>query len=153
MSMEKNQKVLLIALVVFAVSFFLPAIWIPNATPRTLQGYWCAYRTLVSPWTAEGLNDLTKEPVQFFSVLFSGWINPLFLISLVLLQRENSRKLGRTLRVAVLCFMPACWIVFVQDGVYPFVGYFIWTAGIIVALFSSGKGSPQRVRQIQAAAA
>ncbi|HET9838895.1 MAG TPA: hypothetical protein VFR84_11715 [Candidatus Angelobacter sp.] len=149
--MEKSQTVLLIALIVFIISFFLPAIWLPHATPRTLQGYWCAYNTLVSPWTAEGLNDLTREPVQYFSVLLSGWINPLFLIALFLIYRGI--KLGRALRIVVLCLMPACWIVFVQDGVYPFVGYFIWTAAIIVAMFSSASGSLRRDRQIQAAAA
>jgi len=151
--MERSQKILLVALIVFAVSFVLPAIWVPHASPSTLQGYWCAYNTLVSPWSAEALNDLAKEPVQYFSVLFSGWINPLFLIALLFLNRENSRKLGRTLRTVVLCLMPACWIVFIQDGVYPFIGYFIWTAAIIVALFSSASGSLQRDRQSQAVAA
>jgi hypothetical protein len=153
MSMERSQKVLVVALIVFLISFVLPAIWVPHVTPATLQGYWCAYNTLVFPWSAEGLNGLGKEPVQFFSILFSGWINPLFLIALLLLRRENTRKLGRTLRAVVLCLMPACWIVFLENGVYPFIGYFIWTAAIIVALFSSGKGSLQRDRQIQAAAA
>ncbi|HLZ24452.1 MAG TPA: hypothetical protein VKQ30_20245 [Ktedonobacterales bacterium] len=151
MPMGKTRTILLIALIVFVISFLLPAIWLPNATPRTLQGYWCAYNTLVSPWTADGLKDLPREPVQYFSVLLSGWINPLFLITLFLLYR--GKKLGGALRIAVLCLMPACWVVFVQDGVYPFIGYFLWTAAIIVALFSSAWSSLERDRQIQAAAA
>ncbi len=153
MPMEKSRKVLLLALSIFVVSFLLPAIWVPHATPATLPGYWCAYQTLVSPWRTDGLTDLPREPVQYFSMLLSGWINPLFLITLPLLRRGKTPKLARRLRIAVLCLMPACWVVFVQDGVFPFIGYFLWTAAIIVALFFSASGNLQRDRQIQAAAA
>lgn len=137
MSMQKSEKVLLGALIVFLISFFLPAIWIPHVTPHTATGYWCAWVTLVSPWTADGLRDLPTAPTKYFSILLSGWINPLFLISMVLSRRESTRRLSRTLRTVALCLMPACWIVFYTQGVYPFVAYFIWTAAMIVALFSA----------------
>jgi hypothetical protein len=136
MSMEKGEKVLLIALLIFAASFFLPAIWIPHVTSHTTTGYWCAYVTLVSPWTADGLKDLTSAPLQYFAILLSGWINPLFLIGMLLSRREKTRKLSRILRTVVLCLFPACWIVFATEHVYPFVAYFIWTAAMITALFS-----------------
>jgi len=136
MSMEKSEKVLLLALVIFAVSFFLPAIWIPHVTPHTETGYWCAYVTLVSPWTHDGVRDLRAEPVQYFATLLSGWINPLFLIGMIFSRRENTRKLSRLLRTVVLCLFPACWIVFGTEHVYPFIAYFIWTAAMITALFS-----------------
>ena len=137
MSMQKSEKVLLGALIVFSVSFFLPAIWIPHVTLHTATGYWCAYVTLISPWTADGLKDLPTAPVKYFSILLSGWINPLFLISTVLSRREGARRLSRTLRTVALFLMPACWIVFFTQNVYPFVGYFIWTTAIIAALFST----------------
>lgn len=137
MSIQRSEKVLLVALSVFAISFFLPAIWIPHVTPRTATGYWCAWVTLVSPWTADGLKDLPTSPVKYFSILLSGWINPVFLISVVLSRRESARKLSRTLRTIALVLMPACWIVFYTQGVYPFVAYFIWTAAMVAALFSS----------------
>lgn len=137
MSMQKSEKVLLGALIVFLISFFLPAIWIPHVTPHTATGYWCAWVTFVSPWTADGLRDLPTAPTKYFSILLSGWINPLFLISMVLSRRESTRRLSRTLRTVALCLMPACWIVFYTQGVYPFVAYFIWTAAMIVALFSA----------------
>jgi hypothetical protein len=137
MSMQRSEKVLLVALIVFAISFFLPAIWIPHVTSHTATGYWCAWVTLVSPWTADGLKDLPTAPVKYFSILLSGWINPLFLISMVLSRRESTRKLSRTLRTVALCLMPACWIVFFTQGVYPFVAYVIWTVAMLAALFSS----------------
>jgi hypothetical protein len=141
MSVERSQRVLLVALIVFAVSFFLPAIWISHATPSTLPGYWCAYTTLVAPWKSESMKELRAGPVEFFAILLSGWINPLFLITMVLSQRVTAKKLARSLRTVVLFLLPACWVVFFQEHVYPFVGYFIWTAGIVVALFSTSFSS------------
>lgn len=137
MSIQRSEKVLLIALVVFAISFFLPAIWISHVTPHTATGYWCAWVTFISPWTADGLKDLSTSPVKYFSILLSGWINPLFLLSVVLSRRESVRKLSRMLRTVTLIFMPICWIVFFTQGVYPFVGYLVWTICMIAALFSS----------------
>jgi hypothetical protein len=138
MSIQRSEKVvLLVALIVFAISFFLPAIWIPHVSLHTATGYWCAYVTLVSPWTADGLRDLPTAPVKYFAILLSGWVNPLFLISMVLSQRERTRRLSRTLRTVVLFLMPACWAVFFTQNVYPFVGYLIWTAAIIAVLFSA----------------
>jgi hypothetical protein len=141
MSMEKSEKVLLVALTVFTVSFFLPAIWVPHVTPHTETGYWCAYATLVSPWTRDGLGDLREAPVEYISILLSGWINPLFLISMLLSRREGTRKLSRMLRRLVLLLMAACWVVFVMEHVYPFVAYFFWTAAMIGALFSGSFSS------------
>ncbi len=141
MSVERSQRILLVALIVFAISFFLPAIWVPRVTPPTATGYWCAYVTLASPWTSDGLRDLRSEPVQYFAILLSGWINPLFLITMVLAQRAKAKKLARGLRTVVLFLLPACLVVFFKEHVYPFVGYFIWTAAIIVALFSASFSS------------
>jgi hypothetical protein len=154
MSMYRSEKVLLFALLIFTISFFLPAIWIPQVTPHTQTGYWCAYATLVSPWTADGLKDLHTAPVEYFAVLLSGWINPLFLISMLLSRREKTRRLSRILRAIVLCLLPACWVVFATERVYPFVAYFIWTAAMITALFSgsfSSAGSLNGERQSRAA--
>lgn len=137
MPMQRSEKILLVALIVFAVSFFFPAIWVPHVTPHTATGYWCAWVTLVSPWTADGLKDLPTAPVKYFSILLSGWINPLFLISVALSLRERTRRPSRMLRTVALFLMPVCWIVFFTQNVYPFVGYFIWTAAMIAALFSS----------------
>ena len=72
MSIQRSEKVLLVALIIFAISFFLPAIWIPHVSLHTATGYWCAYVTLVSPWTADGLRDLPTAPVKYFAILLSG---------------------------------------------------------------------------------
>jgi hypothetical protein len=137
MSMEKSRKVLLVAMIIFVGSFFLPAIWLSHATPSTLEGYWCAYVSIAYPWTHDGLKDLGSGQVQYVAILLSGWINPLFLITMVLFLREKTGKLGRTLRTVVLFLLPACWVVFFLEHVYPFVGYFVWTGAMLVALFSN----------------
>jgi hypothetical protein len=155
MPTHRNEKVLLVALIIFAISFFLPAIWVAHVTPHTVGGYWCAWVTLVGPWTADGFRDLPTAPIKYFSILLSGWINPLFLISIVLSRREKTIKLSRTLRTVALVLTPICWIVFYTQGVYPFVGYFIWTATMIAALFSSSfsAGSLSRNQQDRGAGA
>jgi hypothetical protein len=146
MSMEKSEKVLLIALLIFAISFFLPAIWMPHITPHTQTGYWCAYFTLVSPWGADGLKELSSAPVEYFAILLSGWINPLFLITMLISRRERTRKLSRILRTVVICLFPACWVVFAMEHVSPYIAYFIWKAAMVAALYSgsfSASGNQQ----------
>lgn len=53
---------------------------------------------------------------------------------------------------AVLFLLPACWVVFLLGHVYPFVGYFVWTGTMLVALFSSSI-SARRDKQEQVASA
>jgi len=135
--MEKSEKVLLIALPIFAISFFLPAISIPHVTtPHTIPGYQCARYTLTSPWTADGLKELSSAPVEYFAILLSGWINPLFLITMLLSRWQNTAKLTRVLRLVVICLFPACWVVFAMEHVYPSIAYFIWKAAMVMALYS-----------------
>src|ERR1051326_6851066 len=136
MSMERSEKVVLFALLIFTLSFFLPAIWIPHVTPHTETGYWCAYVTLVFPWGSDGLKELSSAPVEYFAILLSGWINPLFLISMLLLRRKNGGKFTRTLRIVIICLFPACWVVFATEHVSPSIAYFIWKAAMVTALFS-----------------
>ena len=148
MSMEKSEKVLLIALLIFTVSFFLPAIRISGGSPQTIAGYRCAHFTLVYPWTSDGMKELSSTPVEYFAILLSGWINPLFLISTLLLRRKNVGKLTRTLRIVVICLFPACWVVFATEHVSPSIAYFIWKAAMVTALFS-GSFSASKLKSDQ----
>ena len=134
--MQRDRIVLLVAMIVFAVSFLLPAVYMSGVHP-TFEGYWCAYVTIVGPWTKVNLEDISAEPIQYFSILLSGLINPLFLASIFLLHRERTKRIGRIMRLALLCLLPVCWIVFLENHLYPHVGYFLWVGGMILALYSS----------------
>src|SRR6478752_8049506 len=132
MRMERSRMVLLVAMVVFAVSFFLPAVFFSGLGPGGMIGYMCAYVTLLSPWSSDGLKDIGTQPLAYFTVLFSGLINPVFLVSVVLLRRPRAQKAARILRILFLLMLPACWFVFVSHNMYPGPGYFLWTAAMIV---------------------
>jgi hypothetical protein len=137
--MKINRILLLIGMVLYIGSFFLIAIKDAQASPSAsgYAGYWCAYVTLLSPWGHDGLRMLQESPVDYFAVLISGLINPVFLITVVLLLRKPNSRLAATLRVVVLCMFAACWIVFYKEHLRPQAGYFLWTAAMLLVLFSN----------------
>jgi hypothetical protein len=145
--MTKKQIVFLIALGAFIVSFLLPAIRIPSFD-LNLPGYVCAWSALIAPWDKEGAKELVSKSGAYFAVLCSGLINPLFLATIVMLRGKKTERFGKSLRIAVLCLLPTCWLYFWVQKMYPHVGYFLWVAAIIVALYSS---SPRRDRSIKLA--
>jgi hypothetical protein len=128
-----------LGLVLFAVSFRLVAVRQGGAGPGDpgMRGYTCAYVTLLSPWGSDGLRMLREGPVEYFAVLFSGWINPVFLITTILLLIRPNGGLAGTLRVILLIMFLACWIVFYKEHLHPREGYFLWTAAMLLVLFSS----------------
>lgn len=155
-----SRVISLIAFLLFVVSFY-PPDWRPfagsqastmliavkeaNATARDrgIPGFLCAYTTLALPWTADGIRMLRQEPVEFFAILFSGWINPLFIITFIILLINPNSRLGGILRIVLIFMFAACWIVFYNEHLHPRAGYFLWTAAMLVALFA-GKFFPSR---------
>jgi hypothetical protein len=137
--MKINRILLLIGMVLYIVSFFLTAVkdTFASTSASGYPGYLCAYLTLLSPWGHDGLRMLQASPVDYFAVLVSGLINPVFLITMVLLLRKPNSRLAATLRVVVLCMFAACWIVFYKEHLRPQAGYFLWTAAMLLVLFST----------------
>jgi hypothetical protein len=138
--MTRNQKISFIALGAFIISFLLPAIRTSDFLHLDIPGYVCALSTLgalFSAWDKDSLAILTTKPTEYFAVLCSGLINPLFLATFVLLRKKKTERLGKKLRIVILCVLPACWLYFWGEKVYPNVGYFLWTSAMVVALFSN----------------
>jgi hypothetical protein len=136
--LNKNKIILVVALLAFIASFFITAANNSNG-PRNDSGppgYVCAFMSLIFLWGDIGLKMLGKRPMEFFSILLSGWINPAFLITVFLLQIKRTMQWGRVLRVVLLLMLPSCWIAFDYDHLRPRYGYFLWTASIVVALFA-----------------
>jgi hypothetical protein len=40
------------------------------------------------------------------------------------------------LRIVILIFLPFSWVVFVTRHIYPREGYFLWSIGMLLTLFS-----------------
>jgi len=136
--LNKHRIALLAAMLLFVASFFLTAvnnINEPNASG--VPGYLCAFMAIEVPWGPVGANMLSNEPLKFLAILLSGWINPIFLIAMILLLWKRTRRLGAFLRIVVLIILPSCWIVFSSERIRPRAGYFLWTIAIVMALFSS----------------
>jgi hypothetical protein len=133
----KTYRILiLLGLVLYVASFFLTAVK-DTKTSAGMPGYKCATTALLAPWGGDGLNMLRETPVDYFALLFSGWINPVFLITaLAFLIRPQGRFAG-ILRVVLLLMLPACWIVFYKAELRPVEGYFLWTAAMLLVLFSN----------------
>lgn len=127
---------LLAGILMFAVSFILPAVS-QSGSSSGIPGIVCATNTLRVPWTKDGTSLLHQAPVQFFSILLSGWINPLFLVSLLLILIKPRWIVVSLLRYAVTLMFIACWVVFHQLHLYPRQGYFLWMLGILLALYSN----------------
>ncbi len=81
------------------------------------------------------LDDLTFKNVSFFSV---GWINPIFSITMILMLVNRTPRLTTIFRYIVLLFILLCWVGLIYRDAYPREGYFLWTAGIVLVLFSKG---------------
>ena len=129
---------LLAGICMFAVSFILPAVTQASSAPGSpgIPGYKCAFLSLVVAMESGG-TFIRQAPLQYFSVLISGWINPVFLVSLLLILIKPRWRFAILLRYVVTGMFVFCWIAFYQVHLYPRQGYFLWMFGILLALYSN----------------
>ena len=135
---------LLAGIALFAVSFKLPAIREvaqSGASGSTVAGYFCAFLALVRPWGKEGLTLLQSDALTYFSVLISGWINPVFVLALVVLLVRPASRLNWVFRGLLPVMFVFCWVVLQKIQFYGFhfhlyTGFYVWMAGILLAIFS-----------------
>ena len=144
--MKIDRTLLLFGLALYIASFFL--ISVRNAGGSGSdggRGYMCAFLALSLPWGRDGWNMLHSDPVSYFSILLSGWINPLFLITLLVRWIRPMARLGWILGAILLLMFPACWVVFAKVQLRPAAGYFLWTGAIVLSLFSKAlvRNSPE----------
>jgi hypothetical protein len=120
----------------YVASFFLWAVedfgWL--ASPE--RGYVCAELALVSPFNEDGRSLLHKKPIEYFSILGSGLINPLFLITFFLQLSKVRPRVVSALRNLTILMIPLCWVVFYYERLYPREGHILWIAGMVLTLFA-----------------
>lgn len=93
------------------------------------------------PWSEDGMKLLREYPLGYIATVLSGWINLIFVAAVILLFRSRARRLANVFRTAILLMLPACWIVFFYQNLRPGYAYFLWTAAMLLALFSSSFSS------------
>ncbi|HEY6306416.1 MAG TPA: hypothetical protein VI488_08190 [Candidatus Angelobacter sp.] len=143
--MKTYWILILLGIILFAVSFRLIAVREAGASPSDsgIRGYTCAYTTLLAPWGGDGLRMLREGPVEYLAILLSGWINPVFLITLVVVLVRPNGRLAGILRVVLVIMFLACWVVFYKEHLHPREGYFLWTGAMLLVLFSNQLSKPQ----------
>jgi hypothetical protein len=133
-----KHLIILAGLALYLTSFFLVAVSAVSASGG-IHGYHCAWLTLIIPWGRDGMNVLHEQPVQYFSILLSGWINPIFLI-IIVLQLLRKKRFANIFTVVLILLFPFCWIIFYQEHMHPVTGYFLWILGMLLVVLSGRFG-------------
>jgi hypothetical protein len=136
--MKRNRQIFWIGLLIYVLSFFLAAVG-PFDASKPMSGYFCAYATLLFSWEQaklwlHGVPSINK-PLEYVSVLISGWINPAFLLAVLVTSDSPSKSSVVAGRIILILMIPFCWIVFYYHQLYPREGYFLWIAGMLMVLF------------------
>jgi serine/threonine protein kinase len=128
--------ILLLGLTVFGISFALSAVNpASGSNDKPYPGWFCAFFSLVEAKQlilANGMHRL-KDTLLAYSLLISGLINPVFLVSLLLRIWKRVRKPAAILIGISLAMQVCCWIVFALSHLMPREGYALWVVGMLVA--------------------
>jgi hypothetical protein len=127
---------------VYTTSFFFWAVGDFMSTANPLRGYYCATFALLYPWR-DGKFLLPERPLEYFSLLISGWINPIFVITLVSSFFKEMRSIFIILRNLTVLMIPFCWVVFHYENFYPREGHIFWIAGMLLTLFVISERNPR----------
>lgn len=131
---------LLAGLVLFAVSFNMVAVKEASSKGNTagILGYKCATLSLSAPWGGSDSVKMRRDsPLLWFSLLISGWINPAFVLGLVVMFLAPNRRWALVLRCLIALMFIFCWIFFYKVRLVPVQGFYTWMIGVLLGLFSN----------------
>lgn len=118
-----------VAIAVFALSFFLPAVY-HDASGRSAAGLTCARFALVAPWTGEAQTSVVP-------LFLAGCVNPaLALWGLSRLFRW--RRAHQVLRFLPALLLPCSWWVFHTEGLTPLMAHFMWAGSVLFMMAVGG---------------
>ena len=139
--METNRVIFWLGLAAYLASFLLVGMVSPGnaATRGPIRGYTCAWATIVGPWLFASMWTKGIWPIVIPALVISGLINPVFLGAVIALLRQRRHSFV-VLRIIVLAMLPFCWISFLLF--HPREGYFLWTMGMLLVLFSGPRTHP-----------
>jgi peptidoglycan biosynthesis protein MviN/MurJ (putative lipid II flippase) len=79
------------------------------------------------------------DPALAISLLISGLINPIFLVTTAYAELRPFTRITAILKTVVILMIPSGWIVFYHDESRPREGYFVWILGMLLVLLSSDR--------------
>jgi hypothetical protein len=130
---------------IYVVAFFLPAcrtVATSGDTPDVLPGYKCAWITLVNTINPEMWHS------KYFLAIFSGWINPLLLLYLLLLVSPIFLWPRRIVAGIIAAFIVATWVLFAMIPLVPLAGHVLWIVGILMILAGELATCKQAVKEV-----
>ena len=139
-----------VGVVLFVIAFFLPAVRSqetsgPGSGPE--QGYVCAMVSIaVTGGIFKAIGAQAKDALGIFSLILSGWLNPLNLAYLAFLPWPKFLITRRVLAGGVVVCLVATWVFFAQSQMVPLIGHYLWAAGAL--LIVAGEVVPQRVNPV-----
>jgi hypothetical protein len=137
--MTRQQKIVWTGVALYVASFFMPALAgaVITAPSGWAPGYICAWYAFTLP--LNGFGGFHNH-LEYFSLLISGWINPVFWMTAPSAFRGSHGQFLGILRIVVFLMIPFCWVVMYQEDSYPREGHFVWIAGMLLVLFSGKLG-------------
>ena len=107
-----------------------------------MPGFLCAFFAFAYPLDEARLVLLHNVPptlsaIPFVSLLVSGWINPVFVVTVFLDLSEQYKRTVSILKVVLVVMMLFTAVFFVTFPLnHPREGYFLWLVAMFLALFA-----------------
>src|SRR3979409_2611467 len=106
-----------------------------QANPAGILGYKCATLSLSAPWGGSDSVKMRRQtPLLWFSLLISGWINPAFILGLLVMLVAPNQRWTLVFRCLIALMFICCWIFFYKVHLVPAQGFYVWMAGILLGL-------------------
>jgi hypothetical protein len=149
---RRHVNLFWIGLLIYILSFFLPAVDGPRVNSGPAFGYFCAFYSLFLPlgqFKAWMEGDTTAfGRTEMLCMAVGGMINIVFLVFvlLVLIKRVKlTTGVVRVFRFVVLAMIPFGWITFHFEKLYPLEGHVLWIMGMLLVLFSDRSAARKEV--------
>ena len=127
----------LAGLAIFVLAFFLPGVssGAPgDLTATVYPGYKCASLALSETMTLFGKAVQGTPPLAAWMLTFSGWLNPLIGIVLILSFWRRALMARRIVGVLVILCMVSSWTFFAEEKLTPLIGHYLWIVGALLIL-------------------
>ena len=124
-----------VGIVLFVVAFFLPAVSVAGtgAGSGPEPGYICAMIAIAATGAVFRTGALdTKDVAGIFTLIPSGWLNPLLLAYLAFLIWPRFVKTRRILAAGVVLCLVSTWAFFAESHMVPLAGHYLWAAGALL---------------------
>jgi hypothetical protein len=126
----KSSKTFYFGVVLYLVSFFLPAVWLDHFF---VPGWACAYLAL-SVWATDGFVNAGYQ-LGVRLTIFGGLINLLAITYAVLRQLHRTPRGRLTVALALVACMPPMWLSLYLLDAPPYLGHAAWISGLLLMIF------------------